>query len=155
VILGKGTAWTVDSVRYEGDRLLVVCLCGNQRDVVIIQVYMLTSDYSDTVIWCAACHKRWGMADSDLCPCGEVQTMSHIVESCPLTKLDGGLIRLHSADESAVKWLTSHRTWSIRQQQQQWHEMEDMHEKMENILNTVTKSKDYTLIMGDWKSGMY
>jgi len=59
---------------------------------------------------CAACHKRWGMADSDLCPCGEVQTMSHIVESCPLTKLDGGLIRLHSADESAVKWLTSHRT---------------------------------------------
>jgi len=39
------------------------------------------------------------------------------VESCPLTKLDGGLIRLHSADESAVKWLTSHRTWSIRQQQ--------------------------------------
>ena len=59
---------------------------------------------------CAACHKRWGMADSDLCPCGEVQTMSHIVESCPFTKLDGGLIRLHSADESAVKWLTSHRT---------------------------------------------
>jgi len=40
------------------------------------------------------------------------------VESCPLTKLDGGLIRLHSADESAVKWLTSHRSWSIRQQQQ-------------------------------------
>jgi len=40
------------------------------------------------------------------------------VESCPLTKLDGGLIWLHSADESAVKWLTSHRTWSIRQQQQ-------------------------------------
>jgi len=43
----------------------------------------------------------------------------YIVESCPLTKLDGGLIRLHSAVESAVKWLTSHRTWSIRQQQQQ------------------------------------
>jgi len=43
------------------------------------------------------------------------------VESCPLTKLDGGLIRLHSADESAVKWLTSHRTWSIRQQQLKGH----------------------------------
>ena len=28
--------------------------------------------------------------------------MSHIVESCPLTKLNGGLSRLHSADEDAV-----------------------------------------------------
>jgi len=33
-----------------------------------------------------------------LCPCDETQTMSHIVESCPLTKLNGGLSRLHSAD---------------------------------------------------------
>jgi len=39
---------------------------------------------------------------------GETQTMSHIVESCPLTKLNGGLSRLHSADEDAVSWLTSH-----------------------------------------------
>jgi len=42
------------------------------------------------------------------CPCGETQTMSHIVEYCPLTKLDGGLSRLHSADEDAVSWLTSY-----------------------------------------------
>jgi len=28
--------------------------------------------------------------------------MSHIVESCPLTKLKFGLSRLHSADEDAV-----------------------------------------------------
>jgi len=28
--------------------------------------------------------------------------MSHIVESRPLTKLNGGLSRLHSADEDAV-----------------------------------------------------
>jgi len=34
--------------------------------------------------------------------------MSHIVESCPLTKLNGGLSRLHSADEDAVSWLTSY-----------------------------------------------
>ena len=34
--------------------------------------------------------------------------MSHIVESCPLTKLNGGLSRLHSADEDAVSWLTTH-----------------------------------------------
>jgi len=34
--------------------------------------------------------------------------MSHIVESCHLTKLNGGLSRLHSADEDAVSWLTSY-----------------------------------------------
>jgi len=34
--------------------------------------------------------------------------MSHIVESCPLTKLNGGLSRLHSADEDAVSFLTSY-----------------------------------------------
>ena len=33
---------------------------------------------------------------------------SHIVESCPLTKLNGGLSRLHSADEDAVSWLTNY-----------------------------------------------
>ena len=40
--------------------------------------------------------------------CGETQTMSHIVEFCPLTKLNGSLSRLHSADEDAVLWLTSY-----------------------------------------------
>ena len=34
--------------------------------------------------------------------------MSHTVESCPLTKLNGGLFRLHSADEDTVSWLTSY-----------------------------------------------
>jgi len=37
--------------------------------------------------------------------------MSHIVESCPLTKLDGGLSQLHSADEDAVSWLTNYGKW--------------------------------------------
>jgi len=52
--------------------------------------------------------RKWRLTDTDLCPCGETQTMSHIVESCPLTKLNGGLSRLHSADEDAVSWLTSY-----------------------------------------------
>ena len=30
------------------------------------------------------------------------------IESCPLTKLNGGLSRLHSADEDAVSWLTNY-----------------------------------------------
>ena len=40
-----------------------------------------------------------------------IVSMSHIVESCPLTKLDGGLSRLHSADEDAVSWLTNYGKW--------------------------------------------
>jgi len=34
-----------------------------------------------------------------------------IVESCPLTKLNGGLSRLHSADKDAVSSLTSCGSW--------------------------------------------
>ena len=42
-------------------------------------------------------------------PCCECATkLSDIVESCPLTKLNGGLSRLHSADEDAVSWLTNY-----------------------------------------------
>ena len=57
-----------------------------------------------------ACHKKWGFTDNELCDCGESQTMSHthIVNSCPLTKFDGGLLRLHEADEAAVDWLTTY-----------------------------------------------
>jgi len=58
--------------------------------------------------YCGACRRKWRLTDTDLCPCGETQTMSHIVESCPLTKLNGDLSRLHSADEDAVSWLTNY-----------------------------------------------
>ena len=51
---------------------------------------------------CSACRKKWRLTDTELCPCGETQTMSRIVESCPMTKLNGGLSRLHSADKVAV-----------------------------------------------------
>ena len=39
---------------------------------------------------CASCQKKWGLAATDTCPCGKRQTMSHIVSSCPQTKLEGG-----------------------------------------------------------------
>jgi len=55
-----------------------------------------------------ACRRKWQLADTDLCPCGETQTMSYIVESCRLTKLNGGLSWLHSADEDTVYWLTNY-----------------------------------------------
>ena len=53
---------------------------------------------------------------ASLCPCGDTQTMSHIAISCPLTKLNGGLSRLHSEDEGtegAVSWLTSYGSWHV------------------------------------------
>jgi len=41
---------------------------------------------------CGAGKKKWNQAATDLCPCGEKQTMSHIVDSCPLLKLNGGCL---------------------------------------------------------------
>jgi len=32
---------------------------------------------------CGACRRKWRLTDTDLCPCGETQTISQIVESCP------------------------------------------------------------------------
>jgi len=60
---------------------------------------------------CGVCRRKWRLTDTDLCPCGETQTMSHIVEFCPLTKLNGGLSRLHSADGDTVSWLTNYGSW--------------------------------------------
>jgi len=57
---------------------------------------------------CGACRTSWRLTDTDLCSCGETQTMSHVVESCPLTKLNGGLSQLHSADDAAIAWLTNY-----------------------------------------------
>jgi len=54
--------------------------------------------------------KEIGLTDNEMCVCGDIQTMSHIVDSCPLTKLEGGLQRLHAADKAAVDWLTSYGT---------------------------------------------
>jgi len=57
---------------------------------------------------CGACKKKWKLSDSDQCSCGETQTMSRIVESCPQTRLHSGLSKLHSADDDAFTWLTSY-----------------------------------------------
>jgi len=45
--------------------------------------------------------------------------MFHIVDSCPLSKLNGSLSQLHSADDEAVAWLTSYV--SIRESMQSIH----------------------------------
>jgi len=48
---------------------------------------------------------RIGQTQSSSCDCGQWQTMNHIVDTCPLTKFDGGLNLLHEADDDAVIWL--------------------------------------------------
>jgi len=56
---------------------------------------------------CGACEKKWNQAATDVCSCGEKQTMSHTVDSCPPSKLNGGLSQLHSAEDEAVVRLIS------------------------------------------------
>jgi len=69
--------------------------------------------FTSVCLWASVCKcNKWRLTDTDLCPCGETQTMSRIVKSCPLTKLNGGSSRLHSADEDKISWLTSYGTWN-------------------------------------------
>ena len=68
-----------------------LCLCYN---VVIISRDQCASAYLLNRFCteqghCGACRRKWRLTDTDLCPCGKTQMMSHIVESCPLTKLNG------------------------------------------------------------------
>ena len=39
--------------------------------------------------------------------------MKHIVDTCPLTKFEGGLNLLHEADDDAVIWLESTATAAV------------------------------------------
>ena len=52
---------------------------------------------------------KWGLAQSPSCDCVQQQTMNHVVDTCPLTKFEGGLNLLHEADDDAVIWLE--RCW--------------------------------------------
>ena len=54
---------------------------------------------------CGVTEHRWGLRASPDCSCGQRQTMLHIVEQCPLTRLEGGLRRLNCADDDATAWL--------------------------------------------------
>ena len=54
---------------------------------------------------CLASLHRWGSSPSPLCACGEEQTMKHIIEACPLQRLKGGLVTLHTADQEVTAWL--------------------------------------------------
>ena len=70
---------------------------------------------------CSAILHKCDLTKSLTCNCGQQQTMSHILDACPLTKFDGGLQLLHEAElmqssgwsESTattayVKWMNKH-----------------------------------------------
>ena len=86
----------------------LVAVTGADATFVTVAFESTSIIISSSPIINNACHKKWGFTDNELCDCGEIQTMSHIVNSCPLTKFDGGLLRLHEADEAAVDWLTTY-----------------------------------------------
>lgn len=50
---------------------------------------------------------RWGLCDHPYCDCSTTQTMTHIVESCPIYGFEGGLPGIHQASEEALHWLSN------------------------------------------------
>jgi len=62
---------------------------------------------------CRANLHKWGLAQSPSCDCGQRQTMNHIVDTCPLTKFEGGLNLLYEVDDDAVIWLESTATAAL------------------------------------------
>ena len=49
---------------------------------------------------------KWGVVSNNLCNCGAVHSMSHIVNDCPITKFSGGLSSLHTLHDNAHEWLS-------------------------------------------------
>jgi len=69
------------------------------------QQWSLLNRFRTVQVHYSACRRKCRLTDTDLCPCDETLTMSHIVASRPLTRLNGGLSRLlglHSADVNAI-----------------------------------------------------
>ena len=50
---------------------------------------------------CRVCHKRWGQTDSDLCYCGEIQTMSHTVNICHCATT---VVWRHRTEQTLTGW---------------------------------------------------
>ena len=75
--------------------------------------WLLTNRFRTGQGPCRANLHKWGLAQSPSCDCGRRQTVNHIVDTCPLTKFEGGLNLLHEADDDAVIWLESTATAAL------------------------------------------
>jgi hypothetical protein len=68
--------------------------------------WVLLSRFRTTQGRCASLMHRWGYVDSPVCECvADQQTMSHIVNECPIRRFNGGLIELSEADPNAISFL--------------------------------------------------
>ena len=74
---------------------------------------------------CRANLHKWGLAQSP-CACGQRQTMNHIVDTCPLTKFEGGLNQLHEVDDRQSYG------WNLQRLQHSWHNSH-CHHSIEHI----------------------
>jgi len=72
----------------------------------IIFFFKITEEKSASYV----CHRpssSIGLAQSHSSECDQRQTMNHVVNTCSLTKFEGGLNLLHKADNDAGMWLES------------------------------------------------
>ena len=119
---------------YAVERGLVVGSCGQLLLVnFCCQLLLLPTLLSDSQVsislvkhtWSLMNHFRTGegpcranlhkcsLTQSPSYDCGQWQTMNHIVDTCPLSKFEGGLNLLHEADDDAVIWLESTATAAL------------------------------------------
>lgn len=56
---------------------------------------------------CADLLNEWGLSDSPMCECGEVQTMQHLVQSCRIHRFEGGIEEINDISADAINWLTN------------------------------------------------
>jgi len=75
---------------------LAIRFQSSMTKMVAVQPFLDCKDH------CGACKKKWDQAATDPRHCGEIQRTSHTVYSCSLTKLNGGLFQLCSADDDAT-----------------------------------------------------
>jgi len=87
---------------YVVERRLVVGFCGQPHYCYrpyyptagfrSLSSYMMSDDHFRTGQGpCRANVHKWGLAHSPSCDCGQRQTINDSVDTCPLTKFEGGL----------------------------------------------------------------
>jgi len=57
---------------------------------------------------CISRQKKCSLPVTNTCPCGKRQMMSHIVNRCPQSKLEGAAVIVSSADDVATEWLKTY-----------------------------------------------
>jgi hypothetical protein len=68
--------------------------------------WVLFNRFRTTQGRCASLMHRWGYVDSPVCDCGpDPQTMSHIVNECPIRRFNGGLVELSEPGPNAISFL--------------------------------------------------